>query len=226
MDPELDEPITSLGFVHEWGVSAGVARVRLRLPTFFCAANFAWLMVSDARDAVLSVEGVTEAEVHLDDHFASNEINAGVQRNEGFVGAFAGEAEQELDGLRLAFRRKAYQAALERVCRRLRREGTAIEGLGDLVLEEVPASADLDRLLRRRADIGLPCGESSSLALDEQGRRVCPGDLPAWLRRAQTVRVNIEGNTELCRGLLRTRYHLDALEAELRARSHAGTVRL
>src|SRR5262249_62124555 len=48
-DPELDEPITSLGFVSSCTVSAdGDAQVRLRLPTYFCAPNFAFLMVAAA----------------------------------------------------------------------------------------------------------------------------------------------------------------------------------
>ena len=48
LDPELDEPITDLDFVESWAVSAeGVATVRLRLPTFFCAPNFSFLMVAD-----------------------------------------------------------------------------------------------------------------------------------------------------------------------------------
>ena len=52
-DPELDEPITSLGFVASCAVSAaGDAQIRLRLPTYFCAPNFAFLMVDDARVAV------------------------------------------------------------------------------------------------------------------------------------------------------------------------------
>ena len=52
MDPELDEPVTTLGFVREWGVDDGAARVRLRLPTYFCAPNFVWMMVADTRDAL------------------------------------------------------------------------------------------------------------------------------------------------------------------------------
>src|SRR5581483_12462864 len=51
-DPELDEPITSLGFVTSCTVTGGEARVRLRLPTYFCAPNFAFLMVADSYDAV------------------------------------------------------------------------------------------------------------------------------------------------------------------------------
>ncbi|MGH3395980.1 MAG: iron-sulfur cluster assembly protein, partial [Streptosporangiaceae bacterium] len=40
-DPELDEPITALGFVAGCDITAGGdALVRLRLPTYFCAPNF------------------------------------------------------------------------------------------------------------------------------------------------------------------------------------------
>src|SRR5215471_17797574 len=54
-DPELDEPITSLGFVAACSISAdGDAEIRLRLPTYFCAPNFAYLMVDDAYDAVIA----------------------------------------------------------------------------------------------------------------------------------------------------------------------------
>ena len=63
-DPELDEPITSLGFVASCTVSAdGDAEVRLRLPTYFCAPNFAYLMVADTYDAVSALPGVRSASV-------------------------------------------------------------------------------------------------------------------------------------------------------------------
>src|SRR6266699_4875400 len=78
-DPELDEPITSLGFVASCTVSAdGDVQVRLRLPTYFCAPNFAYLMVADAYDTVSALPGVRNAEVILEDHFASDAINGGV----------------------------------------------------------------------------------------------------------------------------------------------------
>jgi metal-sulfur cluster biosynthetic enzyme len=105
-DPELDEPVTTLGFVSSCTVSAdGQTQVRLRLPTYFCAPNFAFLMVADAYDAVAAVPGVTAAEVILDDHFASDAINAGVAARAGFVGSFDGEAVDELDDLRATFLR-------------------------------------------------------------------------------------------------------------------------
>ena len=96
-DPELDEPVTDLGFVSSCTVSDdGDVQVRLRLPTFFCAPNFAFLMVADAYDAVAAVEGVRRTEVVLDDHFASNEINSGIAARAGFAESFAGLANGEL----------------------------------------------------------------------------------------------------------------------------------
>ena len=96
-DPELDEPITSLGFVASCAVSTdGDAQVRLRLPTYFCAPNFAYLMVADAYDAVSALPGVRRTEVVLEDHFASDVINGGVAAQAGFVRSFDGEAVSEL----------------------------------------------------------------------------------------------------------------------------------
>src|SRR6516165_11603210 len=110
-DPELDEPITSLGFVASCTVSAaGDAQVRLRLPTYFCAPNFAFLMVADAYDAVSVIPGVCSTEVVLEDHFASDAINGGVAAQAGFAQTFDGEAVAELHGLRADFLRKAIMA--------------------------------------------------------------------------------------------------------------------
>jgi len=119
-DPELDEPITSLGFVTSCTVSAGgEAQVRLRLPTYFCAPNFAFLMVADAYDAVSALPGVRRTEVVLEDHFASDAINGGVAAQSGFVQSFDGEAVSELHGLRADFLRKAVMAGTDQVCRPL-----------------------------------------------------------------------------------------------------------
>src|ERR1700723_4335327 len=106
-DPELDEPVTTLGFVASCTVSAGGrATVRLRLPTYFCAPNFAYLMVADAYDAVSVLPGVRRAAVVLEDHFASDAINDGVAAQAGFVQSFDAEAVSELHGVRADFLRK------------------------------------------------------------------------------------------------------------------------
>ena len=67
-DPELDEPITDLEFVSELRLEGDSAFLRLRLPTYFCAPNFAYLMVADAREALLSVPVVETARVVFEDH--------------------------------------------------------------------------------------------------------------------------------------------------------------
>ena len=116
-DPELDEPITALGFVSSCTVTPdGAAQVRLRLPTYFCAPNFAFLMVADAYDAVAALPGVRRAEVVLDEHFASDAINGGVAAHAGFAQSFDGEAVGELHELRADFLRKAVLAGTDQVC--------------------------------------------------------------------------------------------------------------
>jgi metal-sulfur cluster biosynthetic enzyme len=207
-DPELDEPVTSLGFVASCTVSSdGVADVRLRLPTYFCAPNFAFLMVADAYDAVSGVDGIRRAEVILEDHFASDEINGGVAARAGFAESFDGLAAGELDELRIDFVRKAVLAGTDRVCRPLIAAGRSIEELGELSLGDVPPSVDRERLRARRAELGLPSGDDSALLVDAMtGQAVGVQALPLHLRRARLTRVGVDANASMCRGMLRERY--------------------
>ena len=207
-DPELDEPITSLGFVASCTVSAdGDAEVRLRLPTYFCAPNFAYLMVADAYDAVSVLPGVRRASIVLEDHFASDAINGGVAAQAGFVRSFDGEAVAELDQLRADFLRKAVMAGTDQVCRPLLAAGTDPAALLAMTLGDVPPSRALTRLRERRAELGLPAGDSASLLIDPAtGAPVSPGSVPLHLRKAQLTRTSIEANSGICRGMLRHRY--------------------
>jgi len=207
-DPELDEPITELGFVSSCIVSAdGEAQVRLRLPTFFCAPNFAFLMVADAYDAVAGVEGVRRTEVVLDDHFASDAINTGIAARSGFAESFGSLADGELDELRTDFVRKAVLAGTDRVCRPLLTAGRTMDDLAEMSLGDVPPSADLDRLRARRAELGLPASDDSALLVDAKtGQAVGVQALPLHLRKARLTRVNTEANGSVCRGMLSHRY--------------------
>ena len=207
-DPELDEPITSLGFVASCTVSAdGDAEVRLRLPTYFCAPNFAYLMVADAYDAVSALPGVRLATVVLEDHFASDAINDGVAAQAGFVQSFDGEAVAELDALRAGFLRKAVMAGTDQVCRPLLAAGTDPAALLAMTLGEVPPSRALSRLRERRAELGLPAGDDAPLLVDPAtGAAVSADALPLHLRKAKVTRLSIEANSGICRGMLRHRY--------------------
>jgi metal-sulfur cluster biosynthetic enzyme len=207
LDPEIDEPITDLDFVASCTVSGdGAASVHLRLPTFFCAPNFSFLMVADAYEAVSAVEGVTSAEIVLDDHHASAEINGGIAAHAGFTGTFGAEADAELDELRRYFLQKAAIAGQDRVSRPLVDAGVGPEQLAELTLGAVPASADLDRLRRRRVALGLPADDGAPLLIQPDGSRVTAGQVPLHLRRARLTRAGLEANGELCKSILATRY--------------------
>ncbi len=58
-DPEIDESVVSLDFVTELKIdSSNRVEIEFRLPTYWCAPNFAFLMASDMRDAVTALEWV------------------------------------------------------------------------------------------------------------------------------------------------------------------------
>ncbi|HEY7433482.1 MAG TPA: iron-sulfur cluster assembly protein [Streptosporangiaceae bacterium] len=215
-DPELDEPITSLGFVTSCTVSAGgEARIRLRLPTYFCAPNFAFLMVADSYDAVAALPEIRGVVIELEDHFAADAINNGVAARAGFAASFDGEAAGELHQLRADFLRKAVLAGTDRLCRLVSAGGAGPPALTSLTLGDVPPSAERERLRERRAELGLPSGDDSPLVIDPvTGEGVCDEALPLHLRRAHTTRVSVEANAGLCRGMLRHRYNTTGLGEE------------
>lgn len=207
MDPELDEPITDLGFIRSVAIDeAGGVEVHLRLPTSFCSPNFAYLMASDSKDALTALPWTRQVAVRLDDHHDSDKINAGLAADAGYRGTFGNEAEQDLEELRETFRRKAHTAAMERCLTALLRsepERTP-DALGQVVLDDLPRGPHLDALVRRREALGLPVAGTSPVLVDHTGAQ--PDDVPMALRRARSTRISIDGNAHFCRGLLRTRY--------------------
>src|SRR5262249_26283347 len=92
-DPELDESLVDLGFVDGVRSEGDSVEVALRLPTFWCAPNFAYLMAHDARQAALGVPGVREVRVVLKDHMYADEITSGVSCGESFGGVFGEQAD-------------------------------------------------------------------------------------------------------------------------------------
>ncbi|MEU4693031.1 iron-sulfur cluster assembly protein [Actinoplanes sp. NPDC023714] len=199
-DPELDQPITDLGFVAALDAGDDGIRVELRLPTYFCAPNFAWLMVADARDALAAIPGAGPVTVTLVDHFAASEINSAA----AFADHFQTDGQDgDLAELRSAFDRKAHTAAQERLARQLM--PLAGDRLGGLTLAEASRLAPdaAAAVARRRERLGLV---SDHAICDDRGAPIAAEDLGGWLRSARTVRVSVDGNAELCRGLLATRY--------------------
>jgi hypothetical protein len=67
---------------------------------------------------------------------------------------------------------------------------------------------ELDRLRRRRTELGLSAEPDAPLLVQDDGTPIGQLDLPVQLRIAKTTRISIEGNSGLCRGLLSVRYGL------------------
>jgi len=213
MDPELDEAITSLGFVRglREQVDDDGARsllVHLRLPTSFCSPNFAYLMCSDSKDALAALPGVGRVQVELDDHHDSDLINRGLAADAGYKGTFGDEAESDLEELRLTFRRKAHTAAAERALTQLLRARSEVgeHDVHAVRLRDLLAGDARDALVRRRAALGLRVDDDAPVAVDDHGTPVAPSVVGMWLRRARSTRISIDGNAHFCRGLLATRY--------------------
>ncbi len=231
LDPELDESILDLGFVRSLELRSGHASVALRLPTSWCAVNFAYLMAEDVRRALLTVEGIRRVTVSLGDHCAAAEIEAAVNDGRPFAEAFPGEGAGSLEALRLTFLRKGYFGRQEQLLRELRDAGCSPEAICALRLGEVSVQGDmmvirppavhrsrrdrpqtLQRYLERRAELGLDCSPAAPLIVDLEGTPFSAEQLQAHYEAIRTVRVALEANGSFCRALLSVQ-HRDAAGA-------------
>lgn len=190
-DPELDEPITTLGFVGSCVVDGDAVSVRLRLPTPQCAPNFAFLMAADAAVAVRAVADGSVSVV-LEDHYTGEEINAAVNRGEAFADAFPGETEGELGALRALFQRKALLARQSR----LRSDATR---LGEL------SGPDAERCRELRRALGIDASDDAPAFVTGDGNAVAGSDVRFW-RMASLTAMSLDVNGGICRDLLRNRY--------------------
>jgi metal-sulfur cluster biosynthetic enzyme len=213
LDPELDEPVTAMGFIESVTLRADDVEVVFRLPTYWCSANFAFLMATDMKGALEHLHWVRGTTIRLVDHFASRKINQGVSARQGFSQVFLGEAQTGLDDIRRVFGQKAFLSRQERLLRLLA-ERWGIEGALRLTV------GGLRRLLDHDDQ------EIRSLALRYLGMRLHDGgsvedDTPAFttlsglpvssttyadhLRAARRVRSAAEANAEMCRMYLSAR---------------------
>jgi metal-sulfur cluster biosynthetic enzyme len=129
-DPELDESITDLGFIQSVtinqpdstdpsAITGAAVLITFRLPTYWCAANFAFMMAEDLRERVTRLPWVREARVELVDHFTADEINRGIAEGQSFSASFPEEGGGNLADLRRLFRLKAFQRRQYRLLRYL-----------------------------------------------------------------------------------------------------------
>ena len=217
-DPELDESVTELGFITHVDVDAeGRVQIGFRLPTYWCAANFAFLMADDMRVAVAGLPWVTKVTIGLGEHMYADEINRGVAAGRSFQDTFGAEASGELEDVRRTFMVKAFQRRQEALLTFLLEHGLEPELLVRMSVAELAglpgdsASRRLvERYLERRFVVG-GCANGAAQAneaafVDSKDALLDADGLGAYLRALRRVGVNAEFNGALCRGLLAARY--------------------
>jgi metal-sulfur cluster biosynthetic enzyme len=204
-DPELDQDLVELGFVTDVQVDGADVAVRLRLPTFYCAPNFSFLMVADAKRAVEALEGVAAARVTLEEHFTADAINAAVGRDAGFAAAFPGLATTELDDLRTLFQRKALTAREGLLGQALLELGRSEADLAAMRVDELPPGPDAARCRELRAELGIDARPDAPAFVTGDGTPVKADDA-RFRRMASLTALSLEANGGICRDLLRVRY--------------------
>src|SRR6266852_4038111 len=214
-DPELDESLVELGFLDSVRIEdEGCVDVVLRLPTFWCAPNFAYLMAFDARDVTLQVPGVRQVRVVLKDHMYSDEISTGISAGQPFDQVFHG---------------KAFGMRQEQLARFLLDAGVTADEVVGLRLEDVLDTSNASglrlqvgnqaRLLRggaplartyleRRRRLGLDEHGSARLITNPDGQPIVATELSEYLNCGRRQRISMTFNAVMCKGMLETRYDL------------------
>ena len=215
-DPELDESVTELNFVTRADVDPdNRVHIEFRLPTYWCAANFSFLMADDMRRAVSALDWVKGVSVVLGEHMYADKINAGLATGLSFQETFGTEADGSLDDLRQTFLVKAFQRRQVALLNHLIAASHSPETIVSLTLTELDCLAVdgeggklLRRYLERRAVVG-PLRSDALAFVDAKGARLKADGLAGYVSGLRRVGINAEFNSALCRGLLSVRFDLE-----------------
>jgi metal-sulfur cluster biosynthetic enzyme len=213
VDPELDQSVVELGFVERFDVDGDRISVAFRLPTFWCSANFAWIMAEDMRLALHALPWLRCAEIRLIDHFAADKINAGMAHGRSFREAFGGDAGGDLGELRATFRRKAFLGRMSALIEVLRERGWGDERIVTAPIADLAGLGEdpllrprIDRYLELRAFFGGSCQAGDIAIRGAEGDPIPAVGLPAYIRDIRLTRRGVEANGEMCHILLEERY--------------------
>ncbi|MDP5220773.1 iron-sulfur cluster assembly protein [Ruegeria sp. 2205SS24-7] len=215
-DPELDEPITDMGFVERVEVvDAKKVEVDFRLPTYWCSPNFAFLMAWGIRQQVSSLPWVHEVKVDLKDHCFMERVNEGVNGDRDFREVFTEYCNGEsLEDVRLKFMAKAFDRRQETMLLAVREAGYSAQDIVDMTLAQYDAlecqgEEDAKQHPRYRELLvsrELAARPDDPVFVTWKGTSLTKDDLKDHLAKLRGTRINMEFNGALCRGLLSTRY--------------------
>ena len=215
VDPELDEAVTDMGFISKIDVDEkNCVHIDFRLPTYWCAANFAFMMADDMRTALRALPWVRDTDIVLGEHMYADAINRGVKEGLSFQETFGDEANGDLDEVRRTFLVKAFQRRQEALINHLLKVGHSPDAVVALSIAELNAlQADDDgqklitRYLERRGVIEVFSATSRAFITAGAAQIEAP-ELSKYLAGLRRVRANAEFNGALCRGLLEVRFDM------------------
>jgi metal-sulfur cluster biosynthetic enzyme len=212
-DPEIDESVVSLEFVTEVKIdSSNRVEIEFRLPTYWCAPNFAFLMASDMRDAVSALQWVRDVSVRLSDHFSADLINRSVALRQDFRDAFPGETDDDLSAVRQKFLGQAFERRQELLLQYLIARGYGPDWIARASLAElIRLELDREGIALRNAYLFIlrrmnPDAGEEALAFTTRDKTPLDSqDLKSYLRKIGATRRNAEFNGFICRSLLSER---------------------
>ena len=211
-DPELDQPLTELGFIDHIVIQGHHVEVVFRLPTYWCSPNFAFIMAEDIRKYVSELEWVHSVKVNLLDHCASDEINHGTTAGKSFNEIFRDLSDGDLDELRKTFEIKAYYARQEKLVKYLLSRGLTkkeITGLSLQELKELSLSEEGKLLRDKYLEKKRLLNHSNTFAITTpEDKQLSEEEFTSYLQGAKRTRMSMEFNAHYCRGLLAIRYNL------------------
>lgn len=213
-DPEIDETIVSLDFIVDVCIDDGEVEISLRLPTFWCPANFVYLMAGDMRTAVMALDWVRTFRMQLVDHFAADEINRGITEDLDFSAVFPHQARGDLSDIRRTFAEKAFLMRQGELISFMTEQGFTAEFLLRSRVYEFRHAANAkagrlgvlwDDYIQKRAEIGL-CVDADTIALtDAAGNAIAVEGLTEHKREIRKVTTSARANGEMCRILMASR---------------------
>jgi metal-sulfur cluster biosynthetic enzyme len=215
-DPELDEPITDMGFVERLDViETEKVEVDFRLPTYWCSPNFAFLMAFGIKQEVTKLSWVRDVKVTLKDHCFGDKVNEGVNSGRNFTEVFSEYCDGDnLEAVSLKFLEKAFIRRQETVLLALQQLGYTAEQIVSLTLSEFDVieflgeeeSKQKPRYRSLLLSRELSFGPDDPVFVTWSGMRIKPDNLRQHLSELRSVRINMEFNGALCRGLKSSRY--------------------
>ncbi|MBS4210456.1 iron-sulfur cluster assembly protein [Bacillus sp. FJAT-50079] len=217
-DPELDQPLTELGFIDRTIIKDDQVEVIFRLPTYWCSPNFAYIMAEDIKKYVSELHWVNQVTVNLIDHCASDEINQGVTDGKRFSESFGGEAGGDLEEVRKTFQIKAFYARQEKMIKHLLSENMPKERIITLSFDELNGmglSKEGQQLRERYVEKKTQLNQSTYAFPTPEGEALNRDEFEDYVRNLKRTRLSMEFNGHYCRGLLEARYKLPSNEDKL-----------